>query len=256
MPEIRRHLPANACPAYGELKPLMRRAGLFACSEVGFNLALDPLTRMYTGMMSWLASGAPGLHHQATPPLLRSDWVAGEWHNPPSTTWCREEPGGHLLTPRPVMHLLNRQRWHPVVAGVWVLTGWCFRDEEPASTLPLLRQRAFIMTEHARIGTPQECTAWAASELMRWWDLGVRLDLPLSHHETDTARCDGRINLELPGTGPICLVHAELLPASVSSAYLEDGLACATVGLGLERWLLALAARHGVEPEFWPELPE
>ena len=236
---------------------MMRRRGLFACSEVGFNLALDPLARTQKAVKDWLEEGAPSAQHYAVPPLLRSDWVAGEWHNPPRELWCKETPGEHLLTPRPLMHLLNRMRWHPVEAGQWVLSGWCFRDEDPSRTLPLLRQRAFFLAEHAQIGTKMDCTAWARHEMARWWKQGVALDLPLVHQSNDVSeRCDEWIDLLLPGTEPVRLAHAEVLPIQVSGAYLKESVACATVGLGLERWLLALAARHGVEPDDWPKLPE
>jgi hypothetical protein len=255
MEVTQRHAPTVPSPAYAVLKPALRRAGLFSCSEVGFNLALDPLARQQARVAAWLASAGPQVQGWAAPPLLRTDWAVGAWHNPPPAQWCREEPGGHLLTPRPLLHLLNRLRWHPTDTGEWVLGSWCFRQEDPALTLPLLRQRAFYMVEHAWVGALTEAARWAAHELERWWELAVRLDLPVALSASEHARYDAAVLLELPDTPAASLAHAEVLPVAASGAYLKEGQACAAVGLGLERWLLALAARYGAHVEDWPELP-
>jgi hypothetical protein len=244
---------------------------MLCCSQAGFNIAIGPLVRLHNRMQRLLARLQSGAEPWLTPALLRADWAErGVWLRPPEEQWCREEPGGHLLTPRPLLHLLNRLRHHPVEQGAWRLKGGCVRHEQ--DTLPLYRQRSFSMVEHAWAGTEEHVLRECSRVLMALWQQAEGWDLPVelnavvdplvgAEPSADYASAGWpaeayplSIMLRLPDMPLLSLATAELVIPEVRAAYNLDGLPLASLGAGVERWCLALLVRYGAEPERWPEL--
>jgi hypothetical protein len=271
MVTLLRHDTWTSITPYIGTKHQLLGAGMLSCSQVGFNIAIGPLVRLHNRMQRMLARLQGEALPWLTPALLRSDWVErGVWQRPPEAEWCREEPGGHLLTPRPLMHLLNRLRHHPVEGGAWRLKGSCVRHEQ--DTLPFYRQRSFNMVEHAWIGAEEQvlrdcsCVTMALWKQAESWDLPVELNAevdPLADAEpgADFA-ADGwpaaafplSIMLRLPDVPPLNLATAELIAPEVRAAYKLDNVHMASLGAGVERWCLALLVRYGIDPERWPDL--
>jgi hypothetical protein len=271
MVTLLRHDTWTAITPYIGTKHQLFGAGMLSCSQVGFNIAIGPLARLHRRVQRMLARLQPEAEPWLTPPLLRADWAErGVWRRPPEEQWCREEPGGHLLTPRPLLHLLNRLRHHPVEQGAWRLNGGCVRHEQ--DTLPFYRQRCFSMVEHAWAGREEQVLHDCSRVLMAlWkqaetWDLPVELNAavdPLADAEPDAnfaaagwpaAVYPLSIMLRLPEMPLLSLATAELIAPEVRAAYKLEGVHLASLGAGVERWCLALLVRYGVDPERWPEL--
>ncbi len=271
MATLLRHDTWTSVTPYLGTKHALIGAGMLSCSQVGFNIALGPLARLHSRMEQFLERLQPEAEPWLTPGLLREDWAVRDvWTNPPDAQWCREEPGGHLLTPRPLLHLLNRLRHHPVAEGAWRLRGSCVRHEY--DTLPFYRQRSFSIVEYVWAGA-QELVRQQATQLLMslWkqaeaWDLPVELDAatdPLEHMEPQ-ADYPGkawpaeafplRIMLRLPDVPPLNLATAELVSPELRAAYKLGEVHYSSLGLGIERWCLALLVKFGIDPERWPDL--
>ena len=236
---------------YLELKREMLRAGLFSCSQVGFNIAFGALPRLRADFAGLFARVFEATEHWDVPPLIREDWVpAGAWDNPADAQWVRTEPLGHVLTPLPAMHLLNRLRHHPG-SGVFHLSGWCTRRE--TDTLPLLRQIAFSVEERIQVeqaGGPELHGPMVFESLVA---LAFEMELPVEEAliEGQEGAC---LNLQLPDTPNVPLAaFRDALPGLLAS-YGMDWAAVDRVSCGIERWCLALIARHGTDPASWPDI--
>lgn len=237
---------------YLELKRAMANAGLFSCSQVGFNVALGRLPDLRRGLQSWLGGMLEADSAWDVPPLIRADWIPrGAWDNPPEHQWVLTAPLGHVLTPAPAMHLLNRLRHHPST-GSTLLQGWCTRLEH--DTLPLLRQLTFCMLE--RVDVRESAGALAGSAAFeRVVAAARRLELPVELGE-DQAVEGSCLRLVLPDTPAVPLASYRVLPADLLAAYGYTRMRADRVGCGIERWCLAVIARYGVDAARWPaELP-
>jgi hypothetical protein len=271
MATLLRHDTWTSVTPYLGTKYALIGAGMLSCSQVGFNIALGPLAKLHERMGRFLARSQPDAEMWLTPGLLRADWaVYGVWRNPPDDQWCHEEPGGHILTPRPLLHLLNRMRHHPVEQGAWCLQGNCVRDEQ--DTLPFYRQRSFTVVERAWAGAEEQVRRQATQAMMvLWkqlqaWDLPIELNAPadpLDRLEPEAeypgtawpaAAFPLRIELQLPDVPPLNLATAELVSPEICAAYKLGQVHYATLGAGIERWCLALLVRFGIDPERWPDL--
>lgn len=244
-------------PAYLVVKHSSLRAGLFSCSQQGFNIAMGPLLKLRRAVSSRLSGLDPQAVGWEVPPLIRADWVeSGIWRDPADEQWCTEQPAGHVLTPRPVLHLVNRLRHHPVDHGTWLLSGACVRNEDPQETLPLLRQRAFTMLEYVRIAGVNDESEWRAGILNALWDLLIDLDLPVGMVELPADGQHGSggtaILLHLPEVPPVSLARAWRLPTELLAAYQLDGRYMDVVGCGVERLCLGILSRWGLEAKLWP----
>jgi hypothetical protein len=243
-------------PSYKELKRSMLAAGLLSCSEQGFNIARGPLTLLRDTLAAVLTQVAGAAEVWDTPPLLRSDWVVrGVWQDPPEAQWLSEPAGGHLLTPRPSMHLLSRLRWHPESRGEWLLRGPVFRDEQ--DTLPLYRQRCFTMFEYVALGTARQ-----ARQAVQQFELGL-LQLLITDNLDSVVVADAGPGqpaanwlLRLPNTAPVSLMRELPLSPELSAAYGLGQTKAISVAVGLERLCLAFLAVFGCEAELWPQFDE
>jgi hypothetical protein len=255
MRQPRRHASSVEIPNYISLKRAFIRANLLSCSQQGFNIAMGPLLGLRRSLVAWLESVESADELWETPPLIRNDWVPrGVWRDPPEDLWCRESPSGHLLTPRPLFHLLNRLRHHPRDGGVWIMHGQCTRDEDTQLTLPLKHQRSFTMLEFVALAPEGALGVWMGELMEKLWTQAVAWDLPvdLSAIENGTAGMD--LRLRMPEMEPLRLARAWQIPPDVLGAYSIQGGQMAAVGCGVERWCLALLARHGVDSGSWPEI--
>lgn len=215
---------------------------------------MGPLAGLRTALAGRLAGLEQVDERWEVPPLIRSDWVPrGVWRDPPEDMWCSEHPGGHLLTPRPLFHLLNRLRHHPVDGGAWLLSGQCTRDER--DTLPLMRQRAFAMLEFAALAPQKALEVWMAGVLERLWERAVDWDLPVDLSATDDGQAGMDLRLRLTDEPPLKIARGWEVPPEVTAAYGLAGQRLAVVGCGIERWCLAVLARHGMDETSWRQLP-
>lgn len=271
MATLLRHEPQVSVAPYIDTKRALISAEMLACSQVGFNVARGALADLQQRVAGRLMLLQPGAEQWLTPVLLRPDWLErGVWRNPPDGQWCREEPGGYVLTPRPLMHLLNRLRHHPVQRGTWRLQGSCVRHEQ--DTLPLYRQRGFTMVEYAWSGADDQVRDALMRVLTRLWQLALHFDLPVTLASAGgadaalpadapdamwhipAAGLPLRLDLCLPELPPLNIATAEVIAPDVRAAYKLGALHVGSLGLGVERWCLALLARYGVDPERWPGL--
>lgn len=251
---VRRHRPDVQISPYIELKHTLLIRGLLSCSQTGFHVAFDTLAELRERVRAWLAQREPAAARWDVPPLIRRDWVPENvWTDPPEAQWCREEPGGHLLTPVPLMHLLNYQRHHPVSEGTWRLAGVCVRDEAAEEMMPLLRQRTFTMLQYVRLvrgGGPRQ---WREELVGQLWAQAASWDLPVElATSAPDAPSEAAICLALPETPRVALSRAVDVPVALLAAYGLGEVNVSTLGSGVERWCLALLARHGGDPANWP----
>lgn len=240
----------SALKPYVELKREMLRAGLLSCSQVGFNIAMGPLTGLRDGLSALFARVFAAGERWETPPLIRADWIpAGAWDNPGDDQWIRTTPLGHVLTPLPAMHLLNRLRHHPQ-AGTFHLSGWCFRQE--LDTLPLLRQVSFAVHERVQVeeGSVEPTGSQVFAGLAA---IAGNLDLPVREESVD-GPAGARIILELPDTPVVPLAAHRRVQDGVLRSYGLERFAAHRLSCGIERWCLAIVARHGAGPAGWPDL--
>jgi hypothetical protein len=248
---------------YAGLKDRLLGAGVLRCSQAGFNITIGELAGLRDRIELWLADLEPGVQRWEVPVLLRPDWLPqGVWLDPADSQWCREEPGGFVLTPRLSMHMLNYLRWHAPAEGVWRLHGTCVRDE--TGTLPYYRQRVFSVVEYVWAARGP----WAKERLdiamKRLWMRVKAWDLPVDWiaavepghalaggDEPETQDLRGlpypqELLLRLPDLAPVSLCRAELIPEQVCDAYGLEG-EVASLACGLERWCLAVLTRHGMD---------
>lgn len=253
MDEPRRHSSATNATAYEPLKRALLRDNLLSCSEQGFNILLGPLVGLRRSMLAWLESAESAEERWEVPTLIRNDWVPRKvWQDPPEELWCHDASSGHLLTPRPLFHLLSRLRHHPVEGGVWVLSGNCIRDESPQLTLPLKHQRSFTMVEYAALAPSGALGVWMGELMERLYAQAVAWDLPVDLSATDGGDSGMDLRLRLPQMEPLRLTRAWQVPANVLAAYDLTGMRLAAVGSGVERWCLAVLARYGTSDAAWP----
>ena len=253
MYEPHRHTSFAEIAAYEPLKRAFLRAGLLSCSEQGFNITMGPLTGLRRNLVRWLESIESADELWEVPPLIRNDWVPrGVWRDPPEALWCQEAPSGHLLTPRPLFHLLNRLRHHPRDGGVWIISGQCTRDEDARQTLPLKHQRAFTMVEFVALAPAGALGVWMGELMEKLWNQAVAWDLPVDLSATEDGTAGMDLRLRMPEMEPLRLARGWQVPADVLAAYKIEGLRIAAIGCGIDRWCLAMLARHGVDPAAWP----
>jgi len=255
MNQPRRHISSAEVSAYEPLKRAVLRDNLLSCSEQGFNILIGPLAELHRAMIDWLGSTESADERWTVPALIRNDWVPRNvWDDPPEELWCNEAPSGHLLTPRPLFHLLNRLRHHPVDGGIWVLNGVCARDESPGDTLPLKHQRSFTMVEHAALAPRGALGVWMGEMMERLYSRAVAWDLPVDLSATDNGDSHMDLRLRLPQMEPLRLARGWRIPANVLQAYQLTNQQLASIGCGVERWCLAILARYGIEKHNWPQL--
>lgn len=256
---LRAHQSAVEIPAYLPVKYAAIKAGLFSCSQQGFNIAMGPLARLQRRIADRLSGLVPAAVPWDIPLLIRADWIEpGVWRDPHPGQWCTEQPAGHVLTPQPLMHLLNRLRHHPASDGTWRLTGHCIRNEDPDTTLPLLRQRSFTMVEFVRLANGMAVEQWAEALVDSCWHLAAGLDLPVELIElpADGAAGSGgqAIRLKLPEVEPVSLLRSWRAGPDLLGAYRLGGKQAAVIGCGVERLSLGILARWGLEETAWPDL--
>jgi|GEM_PF-2926048 len=233
----------------------MMSAGLLSCSQQGFVISMGPLVGLRAALAGWLGGLEEADDRWEVPALIREDWVPRDvWREPPEEAWCREQPGGHLLTPRPLFHLLNRLRHHPVEGGTWLLSGTCTRHEQ--GTLPLLRQRSFTMLEFVALAPQKALSVWMGGLMERLWEQAVAWDLPVDLSATSDGRRGMDLRLRLEDEPPLHLARGWELRPEIAAAYRLGDQAVAVVGCGIERWCLAVLARHGVQESDWRRLPK
>jgi hypothetical protein len=236
---------------YLELKRDMLRAGLFSCSQVGFNIALGDLPRLRADFCALFTRVFAATERWVVPPMIREDWIpADSWDSPGSGQWVRTEPLGHVLTPLPAMHLFNRLRHHPA-SGSFHLSGWCCRQE--TDTLPLLRQVSFTIEERVQVGKTGVAELLGPIVFAKLAALAQQLELPVeeTRNEGHEGAC---LSLQLPDTPEVPLAAFRNVDSRLLSAYDLDWAAADRVSCGVERWCLALIARHGTDPGNWPDL--
>ena len=255
--ELCTHTPGQEAPEYLPLKRRMIGAGLFGCSQRGFNIAMGPLVGLRRRVEDALARIDPDALAWEVPTLIRSDWVHWKaWQDPAEDEWCFEQPGGNVLTPRPLLHLANRLSHHPVPEGTWLLSGDCFRNEDPDRTLPLLRQRSFRMLELVHLQDPAGNGDWPRRVLDHLWELFVKLDLPVTMVEvpaTGRGHPDIEVRLQLRAAEQVSLVRSWELPMPLREAYRLGDRRIWTIGAGPERICLGIMARWGVDTSDWPK---
>jgi len=257
MKQPRRHTCSAEVSAYEPLKRAFLRDNLLSCSEQGFNIMIGPLIELYRGLINWLESAESVDERWAVPAMIRNDWVPrGVWNDPPEELWCNEAPAGHMLTPRPLFHLLNRLRHHPVDGGIWVLSGVCTRDESSQATLPLKHQRSFTMVEHAALAPHGALGVWMGEMMEQLYSQAVAWDLPVDLSATENGDSHMDLRLRLPQMEPVRLARAWQIPAEVLAAYKVDDQQLAAVGCGVERWCLAILARYGTDARNWPQITD
>jgi hypothetical protein len=253
MNQPRRNTCSAEVSAYEPLKRAFLRANLLSCSEQGFNTMIGPLVELHRGLTAWLEAAESADERWQVPALIRNDWVPRNvWSDPSEEQWCTEVPSGHILTPRPLFHLLNRLRHHPADGGIWVLSGVCTRDESPQSTLPLKHQRSFTMVEYAALAPHGALGVWMGEVMERLYGRAVDWDLPVDLSATENGDSQMDLRLRLPQLEPLRLARAWQVPAPVLAAYKLEDRQLAAVGCGVERWCLALLARYGTDPRAWP----
>jgi len=256
MSQPQRHDSAVPIPEYLPIKREFIRTGLVSCSQQGFNIAFGPLTGMRDGLAAWLRGLEPADEHWLVPSLIRRDWVEyGVWSDPPAEMWCTEQPGGHLLTPRPLFHLLNRLRHHPSDGAVWLLEGPCTRHEDPEQTLPLKLQRSFYMLEYVAQAPEGALSVWMGELIDRLWQQAVAWDLPVDCSATEDGEAGMDLRLRLGDGEALRMARGWLVPEELIRVYGLGRQRLAAVSLGLERWCLALLARYGGHHDKWPQLP-
>jgi hypothetical protein len=240
-------------PSYLELKPQLLRAGLLSCSQQGFNIARGALTHLRDRLWGRLATSISLDEVWDTPPLIRSDWVVrGVWQDPPEAQWLSASPGGQLLTPRPLMHLLSRLRWHPTAEGSWLLRGPAFRDEQ--DTLPLLRQRCFTLLEYVVLAADAPRQLETYFEILHHLLEQILLAAgraPAALLQEDGALCT---RLALPDTAPVTLLRGACVTDPVLRGYGLEQQVIGSVGLSLERLCLLVLAACGPDEAHWPRL--
>lgn len=245
---------AAGLPSYNELKRALLRVGLLSCSEQGFNIARGALAGLRDALWSRLSRLVDVDEVWDTPPLLRADWaVRGVWQAPPEAQWLSEAAAGQLLTPRPLLHLVNRLRWHPQERGSWLLRGWAFREEQ--DTLPLYRQRCFTQFEYVFLGTAPAAAAAAQDARDALGKLVTECCSSASWPVEQLVVPAGaeRTELQLAGVAPVGLYSCRSLEQAVREAYGQQACAIQTVSIGLERLCLALLAACGADPAGWPQ---
>ncbi|MBN2083322.1 hypothetical protein JW859_14085 [bacterium] len=288
MSQPERHECHVPIPEYLPIKREFMRAGLVSCSQQGFNIAFGPLTGLREGLATWMKSLEPADERWLVPALIRRDWVEyGIWNDPPAEMWCTEQPGGHLLTPRPLFHLLNRLRHHPSEGAVWLLEGQCTRNEDAEETLPLKLQRSFYMFEYIAQAPEGALNVWMGELFDRLWHQAVAWDLPvdrsaaqvqedadrhtkLSEEDAQRLALGWRLPVGSPvkagaagmdlrlrlGDGEaVRLARGWLVPEELTRVYGLGQQRMAAVSCGLERWCLAILARYGANANLWPQIP-
>lgn len=149
--------------------------------------------------------------------------------------------------------------------------GYCFRHEP---SIDPMRLQSFRMREHIRVGRAGDVEAWRTTWVDRAGELFDAVDLPM---RTDVANDAffgraGRLlatsqrELELKLEFVVPVYGDECEPTACASVNLHrahfgetfhitiDGEAAhsSCIGFGLERIVVALVARHGVDRDRWP----
>jgi hypothetical protein len=233
---------------YLELKHELLRRNLLSCSETGFNIARGEFALQADRLRRRLLDALPERETWKTPPLIRADWIEhSAWETWLGHRLTRSGLGGHVLSPKPVAHLLNRLRHHPEQAAAYLLWGPAFRDV--GDTLPLYRQIAFNQLEAVTAGRQQEVLGGLARDFATWRSIADGLGLAY-----DVARDRMELSLNFTDRPPVAVVSAALLDPVLASAY---GLADITLGIcstSIERCCLSWIAGHGADPAGWPAL--
>lgn len=147
----------------------------------------------------------------------------------------------------------------------YTLRSFCFRRERDPE--PLRRQLVFQMREVVQIGTAAhaapflEAAEQRALELARALDLGVRVELATDPF-FDPARSPRFLHQKLfPSKRELLFEDLALGSFNLHRAYFGSAFELAAGGapaftacaaFGLERWLWAIARRHGPDVAAWP----
>ncbi|MBO3749255.1 hypothetical protein J5X84_24515 [Streptosporangiaceae bacterium NEAU-GS5] len=184
-----------------------------------------------------------------------------------SVVLTRQAPVTEVLTPAACYHLYAAHEGETLTGPLYLTTrNTCFRQERRCE--PLRRQRSFTMREIVCLGAEAETAAFL-SQARQWADDLARLmGLPVSWAPATDP-------FFRPRTSPGYLMQ-RLQPSKHELLY-ADGLALGSVNLhrthfgeafgitrdgapvssacvafGLERWMYAVADRHGADPANWP----
>lgn len=176
------------------------------------------------------------------------------------------EPVREVLTPAACYHVYGLLEGRRLDAPALVTTrATCFRRE--STYAPLTRQRAFQMREIVCLGTRAEVESCLAGLCSRLVELSARLEL-------DTALAPASDPFFAPERSAAYVMQkafalkTELLQGGLALSSLNrheqrfgrafgivrDGAPAFSgcVAFGLERWLHAVSARHGLAPSGWP----
>jgi hypothetical protein len=176
------------------------------------------------------------------------------------------EPVREVLTPAACYHVYALLEGRRLEAPALVTTrATCFRRE--SAYAPLTRQRAFQMREIVCLGTRAEVESWLAGLCSRLVELSARLELdtglaPASDPFFAPERSAAYV-MQKAFALKTELLQGELALSSLNRheqrfgrafGILRDGAPAFSgcVAFGLERWLHAVSARHGLVPAGWP----
>jgi seryl-tRNA synthetase len=236
-------------------------------------LPLETLARAeyFASFPQWLTVASHLTDDDATLERIASD------PSPAESARSALAPAGTALPPALCYHTYSALAGRMIVAGapaVMTAQGTCWRHEG-ARLLPLERGWAFTMREIVCVGDARDVESFRqrgmrrVAALAEALSLHVELAVASDPFFAPTAR--GKALLQRVKA----LKHELLLPigsgrAIAASSFnnhetffgeafdirLADGspASSACVAFGLERWLLAVLARHGSDPQAWPEL--
>ena len=237
---------------YAEIKRQAIQNGLLSCSQQGFITAQGQLCSLISRQSKLLQAVLAEEQVWDTPPLIRRDWIEREaWENWLGHGLAAMVPGGHLLTPKPLAHLLNRLRHHSQDQSSWLLSGQAFREVE--GTLPLHKQIAFSIVESVYAGGREAVWKHASDAFGKVAELAGELGLPVVLEERPDM-FESRLMLRFDELQPVPVCTVQILDNALGAAY---GLQLQHFGIcsaSLERWCLAVMAGHGADPAGWPDM--
>jgi seryl-tRNA synthetase len=188
-----------------------------------------------------------------------------------SVTLTRPRPVTEVLTPAACYHLYAAHEGETLTAPLYLTTrNTCFRQETRYE--PLRRQQSFTMREIVCLGTPGETAEFLAQtradvdRLAR--SAGLPVDwMPATDPFFRPRGSPGYLMQRVQPSKHEALYGASLALGSVNLHRAHFGTAfgitrdgvpvsSACVAFGVERWMYAVADRHGLDPANWPLIAE
>lgn len=181
----------------------------------------------------------------------------------------RTSPVREVLTPAACYHVYPHRRGQRLAGACYLTTrNTCFRRE--AYFEPLRRQWSFRMREIVCLGTRAEVTDFLdearqlADALLHELDLSAGWE-PATDPFFEPARNPQYLAQRVQPTkhearyGDLAIasvnMHEDHFGAAFDIERAGQPAASGCLAFGLERWLYAIADRHGVDPAGWPDVP-